>query len=92
MDTRPVLAPTCAAARDAARLERFTVVVADMVLPDGDGLELLGEVKRAYGCRTILLTGMDEPDDGAPAAVDLWVTKPVHVASFHAAVGRMMSA
>lgn len=78
---------TCAAARDAARtLGRFDVVVADVTLPDGDGLALLEELKATYGCRTVAMSGYDAPEDGLPPGVDLWISKPVNLAELRQAV------
>lgn len=78
---------TCAAAREAARtLGRFDVVIADVTLPDGDGVELLAEFKGRYGCRTVALSGYDAPEGGIPAGVDLWMSKPVNVAELRQAV------
>ena len=78
---------TCAAAREAARaLGPFDVVIADVTLPDGDGLELLAEFKSTYGCRTVALSGYDAPEEGLPAGVDLWISKPVNVAELRRAV------
>ena len=78
---------TCAAAREAARsMGRFDVVIADVTLPDGDGLELLGEFKSTYGCRTVALSGYDAPEEGLPAGVDLWISKPVNLAELRQAV------
>jgi DNA-binding response OmpR family regulator len=82
-----VPAATCAAARAAARaVGRFDVVIADVTLPDGDGLELLAELKSTYGCRTVALSGYDAPAEGLPAGVDLWISKPVNVAELRRAV------
>ena len=69
---------TCAAAREAARsMGRFDVVIADVTLPDGDGIELLAELKSKYGCRTVALSGYNAPAEGLPGGVDLWLAKPV---------------
>ena len=78
---------TCAAAREAARtLERFEVMVADVTLPDGDGVALLAEMKRAYGCRTVAVSGYDAPDGALPAGVDEWISKPVSLAALRDAI------
>jgi CheY-like chemotaxis protein len=82
-----VPAATCAAAREAARtLGRFDVVIADVTLPDGDGVELLAELKSKYGCRTVALSGYDVPEEGLPAGVDLWMSKPVNLTELRRAV------
>ena len=90
IDAVPVA--TCAAARDAARAEPFTLVICDHHLPDGDGLALCWNLKQQYGCRTIVMSGTDEPAEGLPLSVDLWITKPVQVKALHAAVGRLIGA
>jgi CheY-like chemotaxis protein len=78
---------TCAAAREAAgTLGRFDVVIADVTLPDGDGVELLAELKSKYGCRTVALSGYDVPEEGLPAGVDLWMSKPVNLTELRRAV------
>ena len=78
---------TCAAAGEAARaLGRLDVVIADVTLPDGDGLALLAEFKSTYGCRTVALSGYDAPEEGLPAGVDLWISKPVNLAELRQAV------
>jgi two-component system response regulator PilR (NtrC family) len=78
---------TCAAAREAAQtLGRFDVVIADVTLPDGDGVELLTELKKQYGCRTVAMSGYDSPEEGLPAGVDLWIAKPVNLTELRRAV------
>src|SRR3954469_3356809 len=78
---------TCAAAREAARtLGQFEVVIADVTLPDGDGVELLAELKEAYGCRTVAMSGYDAPEEGLPPGVDLWIEKPVNLTELRQAV------
>ena len=42
----PVLAADLGTARRLLAAERFALVVLDVLLPDGDGLELLAELKR----------------------------------------------
>jgi CheY-like chemotaxis protein len=78
---------TCAAAREAARtLGRFEVVIADVTLPDGDGVALLAELKAAYGCRTVAVSGYDAPEEALPAGVDVWISKPVNLTELRQAV------
>jgi len=78
---------TCAAAREAARtLGRFEVVIADVTLPDGDGVALLAELKARYGCRTVAMSGYDAPEGELQAGVDLWISKPVNLTELRQAV------
>jgi DNA-binding response OmpR family regulator len=68
---------TCCEARTAARDNAFAVVISDADLCDGDGIALVRELKECYGCRTVVMSGYDAPDDGTPGGVDLWIAKPV---------------
>ena len=69
---------SCATARYAmTTLGQFDIVIADKVLPDGDGAALAAEFQRNHGCRTVIISGHDQPHDGLPDGVDLWVCKPV---------------
>jgi hypothetical protein len=38
---------------------------------------LVRELKDRYGCRTVVMSGYDAPDEGTPGGVDLWIAKPV---------------
>jgi DNA-binding response OmpR family regulator len=87
-DAMPVA--TCEAARYAAdHAGPFDVVIADVRLPDGDGVDLLAGLKRRHGCCTIVLSGTDEPPGGTPDSIDVWMTKPVDVEALFAAVRRL---
>jgi len=82
-----VPAACCAVARDAARtMGPFDIVIADSLLPDGDGVELALELKRDYGCATVIMSGFDPPDDGAPKGIDLWIVKPVRLPELREAI------
>ena len=77
-------AASCADARaHAARSDSaIEAVVGDLGLPDGDGLDLLVEIKRQYHCPTIALTayGMDADVKRCTAAgVDRHLLKPIGV-------------
>jgi DNA-binding response OmpR family regulator len=76
---------TCAtkgAAREALQAHSFVVAILDVVLPDGDGVELLGEIKaNAAWSRTavILLSSESEVRDrirGMATGADEYVGKP----------------
>jgi DNA-binding response OmpR family regulator len=74
---------TCAEARSAAQAESdIQAIVGDLGLPDGDGVDLLVELKQRFGCPTIALTayGMDADLKRCSAAgVDRHLLKPVGV-------------
>lgn len=84
-------AESCKAARAVAASAEgpVDVVVGDIGLPDGDGIDLLGELKGAYGCGVIALTGhgMDSDLQRCKAAgVDVHLLKPVGVKELRDAV------
>lgn len=78
---RTIHAADCAhAARDAVRRHRFDVIISDIRLPDGDGLELLTEFKDMEpDAEVILITGHGNIDNAVEAirigAYD-YITKP----------------
>lgn len=60
--------------------EHFDVLVLDLMLPDGDGLELLRELRtRNIGVRTLVLTARDSVKDrlrGLDGGADDYLVKP----------------
>ena len=83
---------SCATARYAmATLGQFDIVIADKVLPDGDGAALAAEFKQQHGCRTVVISGHDVPHDGPPDGVDLWVCKPVDLKRLKNAVAALVA-
>ncbi|MFD1912070.1 response regulator [Halodurantibacterium flavum] len=71
---------TCADAREALGQDGFAGVVLDLMLPDGSGLDILGEL-RAKGSRlpVLLLTALDDVRDriaGLDAGADDYLGKP----------------
>ena len=73
----------CAQARTAAAAHpAIEAVVGDLGLPDGDGVELLVELKRQFACPTIALTAYGMEADVkrcAKAGIDLHLLKPIGV-------------
>lgn len=58
------------------------VVVGDIGLPDGDGVELMAELKARYGCALIAMTGYGMEQDVSrcqAAGIDRHLLKPVEV-------------
>ncbi len=78
----PVLARTLGVARECLK-EDVALVLLDLGLPDGDGLELCRELSRANPEQPlIVLTARDHWDDrvrGLDAGADDYVVKPCHM-------------
>ena len=69
---------SCADAMDAVGMVGCVhAVVADLHLPDGNGMELAREIRRAFGTKVAIMSGDPAPVGGLPAGIDLWVQKPV---------------
>jgi two-component system response regulator PilR (NtrC family) len=75
-----------------ARLEEmhFDVLISDLNLPDGDGVDLAGEAKQRRPVRTIAVTGRTAPEDRAAAlkaGFDYYLTKPIDFHELRQALG-----
>lgn len=77
-----------AAARTALRVSEFSLIVLDVVLPDGSGLELLSEIRKAavaLRVPVILISGSSDVwarIRGLRAGADECMTKPFDSATF----------
>jgi two-component system, OmpR family, phosphate regulon response regulator OmpR len=75
-------APTLAAGRERLANQHFDALVLDLMLPDGDGLELTRELRAAPRTRTLpllMLTARGEPLDrivGLELGADDYLAKP----------------
>jgi DNA-binding response OmpR family regulator len=76
------LCATAATARDALNRTAFSLIVLDIILPDGDGIELLGEIKKSAGTAStpvMLLSTEAEVRDrirGMKTGADEYIGKP----------------
>lgn len=74
------LTGTCAAARDALAESPYDVVVLDLGLPDGDGLELLREWRKGgFDMPVLILSARDAVEDrikGLNLGADDYLSKP----------------
>lgn len=64
---------------DAVASENISLAILDVMLPDGDGLELLREIRRGHYFPVILLTAKIQDTDkinGLTLGADDYVTKP----------------
>jgi signal transduction histidine kinase len=85
-------APDVSAARTAAQAKRFDLVVSDLGLPDGSGLELMRELRDRYGLRGIALSGYGQAQDvleSRQAGFVEHLVKPIDFKRLEAAVRRV---
>ncbi len=67
-------------ARTRLREMRFDVLISDLNLPDGDGMDLVREAKELHPLKAIALTGRATDEDrgaGLQAGFDYYLTKPL---------------
>ena len=82
-------ADSCAAARAAAAAGNFDLLVADLTLPDGDGLQLLAEMRARYRVPGIVVSGHGMPGDvagSADAGVACHLVKPISFETLSSAI------
>ena len=90
-------ASDCAAARAEAaeavgRGQRVDVVIGDIGLPDGDGVDLMCDLKAALGCPAVALTGHGMSEDVrrcTEAGIDRHLLKPVGVLELDELIHRL---
>ena len=85
---------TLAQGREALAKERFDLLILDVNLPDGSGLDLLRQLRAGGDCTpAILLTANDlELDEvtGLEAGADDYITKPFSLAVLRARVNNLL--
>jgi signal transduction histidine kinase len=87
-------AGTVADALRASTESQFDVVISDLRLPDGSGVEVMRRL-RGQGVRTIALSGYgpsEGPGASPDAGYDEYLTKPVSAQTLEAAIQRVTSA
>ena len=87
-------ANSLAAARQFAARQRFDLVISDVGLPDGSGLDLMRELQNAHGVCGIALSGFGMEEDLAAskaAGFSEHLTKPVDWARLSAAIERLLA-
>ncbi len=87
-------AASVSAAREVARKRQFDIVVSDVGLPDGSGLELMKMLRTEHGLAGIALSGFGTEDDRAAsysAGFAEHLTKPVDWPQLHSAIGRLLA-
>ena len=86
---------TVASAAAAVRHDGFDLIISDLGLPDGSGLDVMREVRDRYAGKAIALTGygMDaDVDASRDAGFADHLTKPVDLDRLRAAIARLMAA
>ena len=77
---RTVAAKNVRDARVRLQEMHFDVLISDLNLPDGDGIDLVREAKEAQKLKAIAITGRtsdEERDAGLTAGFDCYLTKPI---------------
>lgn len=84
---------TLAQARAALETETFDLLILDVNLPDGSGLDLLAQVRQSSQVPVILLTANDMEADivtGLESGADDYITKPFSLAVLRARVNAQL--
>lgn len=87
------LCRTLAQAQNAVADNRYALLILDVNLPDGSGLELLTEVRKTSRMPVILLTANDLEMDvvtGLESGADDYITKPFSLAILRARVNAQL--
>ena len=87
-------AGTVAAALEFARAGQFDLVISDLGLPDGTGLELMRGLHEPYGLDGIALSGFGTEDDLAASSAAGFaehLTKPVDWPQLRGAIDRLLA-
>lgn len=91
-----VTAESCGLAKDARRRlsgDSFALVLLDVNLPDGNGFDLLREIKLTYNIPVVMLTANDMESDivsGLEQGADDYITKPFSLAVLRARVNTQL--
>jgi DNA-binding response OmpR family regulator len=78
-------AETLRQARECLKTAAPDVIVLDIMLPDGDGLEFLPELRQSCSAPVLFLTAKDSPDErmaGLCAGGNGYITKPYDINEF----------
>jgi two-component system CheB/CheR fusion protein len=94
MGHRVTAVTSVASALAAARQDRFDLIISDLGLPDGSGLDVMRHLRNEYSGRAIALTGYGMESDIAASRDSGFaehLTKPVDLNALQAAIGRVIS-
>jgi DNA-binding response OmpR family regulator len=77
---RTVTAKNLQEARTRLKEMLFQILITDLNLPDGDGIDLVREAKQAQQLKAIAVTGRQSAEEraaGLQAGFDCYLTKPI---------------
>lgn len=77
---RTVTAKNLREARTRLQEMRFQILITDLSLPDGDGIDLVREAKEVQQLKAIAITGRQSEEEravGLQAGFDCYLTKPL---------------
>jgi CheY-like chemotaxis protein len=86
---------TVASATAAANQDGFDLIISDLGLPDGSGLDVMRQLRDRYAGRAIALTGYGMESDvvaSRDAGFVEHLTKPVDLAALQGAIHRVAAA
>ena len=92
-DLEAVLCRSLAEARTALESRTFDLLILDVGLPDGSGLDLLRQIRQTSALPVILLTANDMETDivaGLESGADDYITKPFSLAVLRARVNTQL--
>ena len=78
----------------AASRDSFHLLVSDLGLPDGSGLDIIRQVKSRYGLRGIAFSGFGTDDDirqSREAGFEVHITKPINIPALRTAIQSVAS-
>ena len=87
-------AGTLASARRRLKIASPDLVVLDVMLPDGDGIDFMPELRESCSAPVLFLTGRDKPEDrlaGLVAGGNDYIIKPYDINEFRLRVRNFLS-
>ena len=87
-----MIAGSCDEGLAFAKSLQFDLLICDIGLPDGDGCEVMGHIRKLYPIKAIALTGYGMPADierFSDAGFDAFLLKPVELTKLEAAIDKI---
>jgi len=81
-------------AKDKVAIYDYDVILLDLTLPDGNGLELLEEIKKNKSDQGVLIfsarNSLDDKVEGLDLGADDYLTKPFHLAELKSRINAII--